>query len=133
MSMSAKIVTSEPSFQTTFILRRFRLSTIVDIIKNATMFIKAAFQGSKKIKRTGCIKLQSISVFYYIIKEADFRCKNFDVIRTRGCVAWFIYFLNLVLVTYNCGKFHYCKLRVADFWEGVFLPPSHPLVSGHLE
>ena len=38
-------------FLNTFILRRPRVTSIADIIKIATIFIKRAFKGSKKVKR----------------------------------------------------------------------------------
>ena len=42
----------------------------------------------------------------------------------KRCVTWFINSLDLLLVRYNCGKFHNCKTRVTDFREGVpFSPP----------
>ena len=45
----------------------------------------------------------------------------------KGCVTWFIYFLDLLWVRNNCAKFHHCRIRVADFREGgTFLPPPHP-------
>ena len=46
---------------------------------------------------------------------------------SRGCVTWFIYFLDLLWVRYNCAKFHHCSICVTDFREvGAFLPPPHP-------
>ena len=42
-------MTSEPSFQNTFILRRPRVPNFADI-KIATMFIKSTIQDSKKVK-----------------------------------------------------------------------------------
>ena len=67
-----------------------------------------------------------MSVFLNILKIADFRWKNTDVIRTQGCVTWFMYFLELLWVRYNCAKFHQCRIYVTDFREeGPFCsPPS---------
>ena len=40
-------------------------------------------------------------------------------------VRWFIYFLDLLWIRYNCAKFHHCRLCVTDFREGgPFWPPS---------
>ena len=45
----------------------------------------------------------------------------------KGCVTWFIYFLDLVWLRYNCAKFHHCRICVPDLMEGrAFLPPPHP-------
>ena len=37
----------------------------------------------------------------------------------KGCVTWFIYFLDPLWVRYNCAKFHHCRICVTDFREGV--------------
>ena len=41
----------------------------------------------------------------------------------KGCVTRFIYFLDLLLVRYNCAKFHNCRIH---FREGGFLATLHP-------
>ena len=45
----------------------------------------------------------------------------------RGCVTWFIYFLDLLYVRYNCAKFHHW-ICLTDFSEGSFCCPPllHP-------
>ena len=44
----------------------------------------------------------------------------------KKCVTWFIYFLDLLWVWYDCAKFHHCRICVTDFSErGPFWPP-HP-------
>ena len=55
-------------------LRRPKEATFADIIKTATMFIKATFKDSKKVKKKLklCTKMQSISAFLDITKVADF-------------------------------------------------------------
>ena len=69
--------------------------------------------------------MQSISVFLDIAKFADFQWKNADVSRTQGCVTWFIYFLDLLRVRYNCANFHHCRICVTDLREGgPFWPPA---------
>ena len=37
------------------------------------------------------MKMQSISVFVYVTKFADFWCENADVSGNQGCVTRFIY------------------------------------------
>ena len=44
------IMTSQPLFQNTFILRRPRVTNFADIIKIATVFLKTTFRDSQKIK-----------------------------------------------------------------------------------
>ena len=53
---------------------------------------------------------------YHITKVADFRWK----IR-RIQYYYDLYFLDFFLVRYNYAKFHYCRIYVTDFRNGVFL------------
>ena len=42
----------------------------------------------------------------------------------KGCVTWFIYFLDLLLARYICARLHHCRICVTDFREGgLFAPP----------
>ena len=41
----------------------------------------------------------------------------------KGCATWFIYFLDLLWVRYNCVKFHHCRICVTDFKEGGLFGP----------
>ena len=45
----------------------------------------------------------------------------------KGCVTWFIYFLDLLWVRYNCAKFHHCRICVTDFREGGNFWPPPPI------
>ena len=38
-------------------------------------------------------------------------------VELKGYVTWFIYFLHLLWVRYNCAKFHHCRICVRDFRE----------------
>ena len=38
--------------------------------------------------------------------------------KLKECVRWFIHFLGLPLIRYNCAKFHHCRICVADLREG---------------
>ena len=42
----------------------------------------------------------------------------------KGCVTWFIYFLDFIWVRYKCAKFHHCRTCIKDFREevGIFGP-----------
>ena len=58
MTSWTEIMTSQPLFQNTYILRRPRVANFADNIKVTTMFMKTTFKDSKKIKRIGnCIKM----------------------------------------------------------------------------
>ena len=70
-------------FRNTFTLRRLRVANFADIIKIATMFIKAIFKDSKKLKELE-VKMQSIFAFFGKTKVADFRWKNAHVSRTQA-------------------------------------------------
>ena len=37
----------------------------------------------------------------------------------KECVTWFIYFVDLLKVRYNCAKFHHCMICVTDLKEGA--------------
>ena len=42
----------------------------------------------------------------------------------KGCVTWFIYFLDLPWIRYDCAKFYHCRICVTDFRDwGPFCPP----------
>ena len=66
--------------------------------------------------------MQSISVF---LEFADFRWKKLMSAELKETVTWFIYFLDLLCIRYNCPKFHHCRICVTDFMEGgvIFAPP----------
>ena len=40
----------------------------------------------------------------------------------KGSVTWFIYFLDLLWIRYNCTKFHHFRICVTKFREGALLP-----------
>ena len=52
MTSWTKIMTSEPLFQNTLILRRPGVVTFADIIKIVTMFLKIITKDSRKVKKT---------------------------------------------------------------------------------
>ena len=55
---------------------------------------------------------------YRMTKVANFRWKNQQ--NPRG-VSRDLYFLDFFQVRYNYAKFHYCRIYVTDFRNGVFL------------
>ena len=50
-----------------FILRRSRVASFADIIKSVTMFIKAIFKDSKKVKRIRNYVSSGSLYLYYLI------------------------------------------------------------------
>ena len=45
--------------------------------------------------------------------------------KLKVCVRWFIYFLDLLWVRYNCAKFHHCRICVTDFRKELI--PKKPI------
>ena len=111
-------------------LRKPGVAICADITKTITTFIKTIIKDSRKVKRIRNyvsnlymykimykIMYQSISVFLDISKFADFRWKILMSTGLKGYITWFIYFLDLPSVRYNCAMFHHCRIRVKDFRE----------------
>ena len=76
--------------------------------------------------------MQAISVFLDITKAGDFRWKILMSAELKRCVTWFIDYLDLLYVRYNCAKFHGCRNCVTDFRKVGFLPstaPKRPLLN----
>ena len=44
----------------------------------------------------------------------------------KGCVKWFIYFLDFLWVRYKWVKFNHCRICVTDLREGGPFWPPHP-------
>ena len=44
-----------------------------------------------------------------------------------GCVTWFICFLDLLYVRYNCAQFYHCRICVTEFRERAILRPPSPI------
>ena len=63
--------------------------------------------------------MQSTSVFLDIAKFVDFLWKMLISVELKGCVTWFISFLDLLWQRYICAKFHHCRICVTD----IFLVP----------
>ena len=49
----------------------------------------------------------------------------------KGCVMWSYSFFDLLLVRYNCAKFHHCRICVTDFLKGAFFPLPLPIRKQH--
>ena len=114
--------------QNTFILRRPRVANFADIIKIIIIFIKTIFKDLKKVNRiTNCAPKCNLYLYYLyflIYKNLLISGEKTQMSEElNGCVTWFIHFLDLLLVRYNCTKFHHCRIYVTDFREGAPFSP----------
>ena len=84
------------------------------------MFIKTTYNGSIKVIKTWKKNATFICVFRYN-NSCYFFGKRIILVELKGCVTWFIYFLDLLYWMYNCAEFHNCGICVTDFWfqEGL--------------
>ena len=72
--------------------------------------------------------MQFTSVFLKIAKFANFRSKNTDVSRTQAVC----YVIDIFCGSYNCAKFHHCRICVTDVREGwPFCPTTPPPTHTH--
>ena len=93
-----EIMTSQPLFQNSFILRRPKVAIFAHIIKIITMYIKKIFKLKKKLKE---LEIMHQNAIYICISW----CSKILLItgqkmlmsaELKGCVTWFIYFLDLL-------------------------------------
>ena len=85
--------------QNVFILRRPRVAIFAEIIKIVTMFIKQIFKDSRKkvIRIRNYVSKRKLCLYFLI-------CQNFVIFgekmlmsaELKGCVTWFIYFLDFL-------------------------------------
>ena len=59
--------------------------------------------------------MQLISVFLDITKVADFPLKVLMSAVLKVCFTSIIFSLDLLLVRYNCAKFHHCRICVTGY------------------
>ena len=126
VTSSTEIMTLQPLFQNSFILRRPGVAIFAEIIKIITKFIKKIFKDSRKVKRIRNYVSKCNLYLYFLIQQNLLISEEKMLIsaKLRGCVTWLIYFLDLLYVRYNCAKFHHCRICVTDFREAVaFLAP----------
>ena len=50
VTSQTEVMTSQPLFQNTFILRKPRVANFDEIVKNSTIFTLGTFEDSKKVK-----------------------------------------------------------------------------------
>ena len=98
-------------------------SIFVDIVKIATIFIKAIFRDSKKLKR-----IRNYVCISWYNKTCWFPVKECLCQQNSRSVSRDLYIFDFRQVRYNCVTFHHCRICVTDFREeGIFAHP-HPLI-----
>ena len=106
-------------FQNTFIWRRPRVAIFADIIKFVILRIKTIFKDSKILKELEIMYQNAIYIcIFWYSKVCWFPVKKYWCqAEIKACVTWFLYFLHLLQIRYNCAKFHHCRMCEADFRE----------------
>ena len=107
---------SKPLFQNIFILRKAsRVAIFADIVKIVNMFIKKIFKVERfRNYRSKC----NLYLYFLIYQNLVISSEKMQMsAELNGCIPWFIYFLDLLLVRYKCAKFHHCSICVTDFRE----------------
>ena len=94
------------------------------------MFITTIYKHSRKVKVnrnyvSKCNLYLHFLIWQNLLISSEKMVMSPEI---KGCVTWFIYFLDLLWGRYNCAKFHHCTICGTDFREGgAFLPPPlHP-------
>ena len=111
-----EIMMSKPLFQNIFILRKAsRVAIFADIVKIVNMFIKKIFKVERfRNYRSKC----NLYLYFLIYQNLVISSEKMQMsAELNGCIPWFIYFLDLLLVRYKCAKFHHCSICVTDFRE----------------
>ena len=88
--------------------------------------LKQSLKTQKKLKELKIMYQNAIYIFVsWYSKICRFPLKKFwSQQNSKACVTWFIYFLNLLKIRYNCAKFYHCRICVTDFREGGLFAPS---------
>ena len=111
--------------------KRPRVAIFADIIKIITMFIKRIFKDSKNVKRIRNYVSRFNLYLYFLIYQNLLISGEKSLISAepKVCVTWFMYFLNHLLLRYECAKFHHYMMYVTDFlgrgWPFCHSPPPH--------
>ena len=101
-----EIMTSYPLFQNGVHLRRLRVAIFADIIKIVTMLIKTIIKDSRNVK----IIRNSVSksnLYLYFLMYQNLLISGKKVLmsaKVKGCVIWFIHFLDLVRCNYHASS-----------------------------
>ena len=90
------------------------------------MFIKTIFQDSRKVKRIiNYVSKPSLYLLMYqnLLISGE---KMVMPAELKRWVMWFIYFLVIPRVRYNCAKFDYCRICVTEFRRAPHKSHPHP-------
>ena len=118
-------MTSQPSYENAFILRRPTVANFADIIKIPTI-IKKTFKDSKKVKRIRNYMFKCNLYLYFVVRQKllIFGEKILSV-ELKWCVTWFINFFGGLWVMHKCAKCHHCRISKTYFRErSLFGPPN---------
>ena len=97
------------------------VAIFADIIKIITIFIKTISKDSRKVKRIRNYwynKFWNNKICGFLVKKCWCQQNSEDLSRDS-------YFLDLLLVRYNCAKFHQCRICVTDFRDGGLFGLPH--------
>ena len=101
-------------------LRRRRVPNIADIIKFATIFIKAIFKNSKKLKELEYVLEWNLYLYFLIWKKLLVSGEKMLMLpELKRCVTWVICFLIFLQVRQTCTRCHPCGICLIDFRYGV--------------
>ena len=93
------------------------------------MFIITIYKDSRKV-RINRNYVSKYSLYLYLLILQNLLISGEKMLMSaelKECVTWFIYFLDLLWVRYNCAKFHHCTICATNFREqGPFWPLPHP-------
>ena len=96
------------------------------------MFIKTIFKGSKEVKRIRNYGSKR-NLYLYFLMRLNLLISGEKMLMSaelKSCVMWFIYFLDLLQIKYNCAKFRHCRIRVQILGRGdLFAPPRSSVSS----
>ena len=101
-------------------------STNVRISLQNFLTFSLIYKDSRKVKINRNYASKCNLYLYFLIQQnlLIFGEKMLMSAELKECVTWFIYFLDLLWVRYNCAKFHHCRICVTDSKEGAFLSPT---------
>ena len=95
----------------------FKKAIFAYIMKIVTIFIKTIFKDSKKVKRIRNY-VSKCSLYLYFLIQRNLLISGEKMLMSaelKWCVAWIIYFFDLLWVRYNYAKFYHCRICVRDF------------------
>ena len=106
-------------FQRIFILRRPGVAIFAEIIKILTTLLNQSLKTQEKLEELEIMYLNGLCIYIsWYSKICWFMVKKMLLsAELKECITWFIYFLGLFPLRYNCAKFHYCRICATDFKE----------------